>query len=314
MSLHGLDEVKMILFGGKGGVGKTSCATATASELSKKYRTLLISTDPAHSVSDSLEQPIGYSIQQIKGKTNLYAIEIAANEAFESFKQQHQTELRKLFDTSTNLDEEDIGQIMSLSIPGIDEVMAFKTITDLIGENEFEKYVVDTAPTGHTLRLLSSPELLDQWIKVAARMRWKYRYMITSFSGSYQPDSTDTMLLNLKKTVKRIEALLRDEKQCEFIPVCLPESMVIRETARLLADLKKYQVPVKQVIVNQVLEYQGSCEFCQRRKKAQQKYLEQIHDTFGAYCNLVKVPAFAEEIKGIESLDNLGKILFGKQY
>jgi len=314
MALFGLDNgnVKLILFGGKGGVGKTTCAAASAAELSKKYRTLLISTDPAHSVSDSLEQPIGYSIQQVKGKTNFYAIEVAADEAFEIFKQQHQTELRKLFDTSTNLDEEDISQIMSLSIPGIDEVMSFKTIIDLIEKNEFEKYVVDTAPTGHTLRLLSSPKLLDQWIKVAARMRWKYRYMITSFSGSYQPDSTDTMLLNLKKTVKRIEALLRDEKQCEFIPVCIPESMVIRETARLLADLKENQVSVKQMIVNQVLECSGSCDFCHRREKAQQKYLAQIHETFGEHCNLVKVPAFCEEIKGIESLDELGKVLFEK--
>jgi arsenite-transporting ATPase len=312
MALLGLDDVnvRLILFGGKGGVGKTSCAAASAAELSKKYRTLLISTDPAHSVSDSLEQPVGFQVRQIKGKENLYAIEIAADEAFETFKQQHQTELRKLFDTSTNLDKEDINQIMGLSIPGIDEVMSFKTIIDLIEKNEYEKYIVDTAPTGHALRLLSSPKLLDEWIKVAARMRWKYRYMITSFSGSYQPDDTDTMLLNLKRTVKRIEALLRDDKQCEFIPVCIPESMVIRETNRLMADLGKYGISVRQIIVNQILECSGTCDFCLRRKKAQQTYIGQIHEIFGARYNLVNVPAFPEDIKGIESLNELGKILF----
>lgn len=311
MALLGIEHehLKLILFGGKGGVGKTSCAAATAIALAGKYRTLLISTDPAHSVSDSLEQQIGYRLRQVTGCENLFAIEIAAEEAFESFKQQHQAELRKLFDTSTNLDEEDIDRIMSLSIPGIDEIMSFKSIIDFIEEGKFEKYVVDTAPTGHMLRLLSSPKLLDQWIKVSVQMRWKYRYMITSFSGSYQPDSTDTMLLNLKKTVRRIEALLRDDQQCEFIPVCIPESLAVRETSRLLSDLIKYQITVRQMIVNHVSEA-GTCDFCVRQKKAQQKYLDQIRGMHGLTCKLISVPIFPEEIKGIETLGKLGKLLF----
>ena len=311
MPLSGLNNVdlKLILFGGKGGVGKTSCAAATAIELAKKYKTLLISTDPAHSVSDSLEQPIGFRLQQVEGIAGLSSIEIAADEAFSTFKQKHETELKKLFDTSTNLDNEDIDQIMSLSIPGIDEMMSFKTIIDFIEDGEFEKYVVDTAPTGHVLRLLSSPKLLDEWIKVAARMRWKYRYMITSFSGNYKPDDTDNMLLNLKKTVKRIESLLSDKNQCEFISVCIPESMAVRETVRLLADLEKYRITVRQMIVNHVMEI-GTCNFCHQRKTAQQKYLDQINETYGMQYNIVKAPMFPGEIKGIETLDMLRKVLF----
>lgn len=311
MALSGLNRVglKLILFGGKGGVGKTSCATATAIELSRKHRTLLISADPAHSVSDSLEQPIGYRLRKVNGVANLTAIEIAADEAFSTFKQKHETELKKLFDTSTKLDHEDIDQLMSLSIPGIDEVMSFKTIIDFIEEGEFEKYVVDTAPTGHVLRLLASPKLLDEWIKVAAQMRWKYRYLITSFSGNYKPDDTDTMLLNLKKTVKRIEALLSDETSCEFIPVSIPELMAVKETGRLLADLDKYQVTSRQLVVNRVME-SGSCDFCNRRKMAQQKYLDQLYEMYGKQYNITRVPVFPEEVKGIETLNTLRSILF----
>ncbi|MGE4587042.1 MAG: ArsA family ATPase [Mangrovibacterium sp.] len=302
-------NLKLILFGGKGGVGKTSCAAATAIELSKKFRTLLISTDPAHSVSDSLDQEIGYKLQKVTGITNLSAIEIAADEAFEDFKQRHQSEIKRLFDTSSNLDNEDISQLLSLSIPGIDEIMSLKTIMDFIQEGEFDKYVVDTAPTGHALRLLSSPKILDQWIKVAVQMRWKYRYMITSFSGSYQPDATDDMLLELKKTIKRIETLLRDCSQCEFIPVCLPEAMAVKETGRLLSDLKNYGVPVKQMIINHVMEL-GTCSFCVQRRRYQQQYLDQIREIYGTPYKIVHVPLFPEEVRGPESLNALRKILF----
>ena len=204
MALTGLDnnDLKLIIFGGKGGVGKTSCAIATALALSENFKTLLISTDPAHSVSDCLEQQIGFKVVKVNGTVNLSAIEVVADEALSVFIDGHQAELKKLLETSTNLDNQDIDEMLTLSIPGIDEVMSFKTITDFIEKGEFDKYVVDTAPTGHALRLISSPKLLDEWIKVAARMRWKYRYMITSFSGSYHQDEVDAFLFSLKKTVK----------------------------------------------------------------------------------------------------------------
>ena len=267
MALAGLgnNDLKLIVFGGKGGVGKTSCAIATALALSENFKTLLISTDPAHSVSDCLEQHIGFNVVKVNGTKNLSAIEVVADEALSRFKAEHLTELKKLLETSTNLDNDDIDEMLTLSIPGIDEVMSFKTIIDFIEDGEYDKYVVDTAPTGHALRLISSPKLLDEWIKVAARMRWKYRYMVTSFSGSYQQDEVDAFLFNLKKTVKRIENLLSDNTKCEFIPVCIPEAMAILETGRLLEDLDTSGIISKQVIVNNIMVSEG-CNFCKKRK------------------------------------------------
>ncbi|MEI7828694.1 MAG: ArsA family ATPase [Prolixibacteraceae bacterium] len=310
MALTGLDnnDLELIILGGKGGVGKTSCAIATALALSLNYKTLLISTDPAHSLSDSLEQEIGFRIVEIKGTKQLSAIEVIAEEALLKFLSGHQEQLKKLLETSTNLDNEDIEQMLTLSIPGIDEVMSFKTIIDLIEEGNFEKYVVDTAPTGHALRLISSPKMLDDWIKVAAKMRWKYRYMITSFSGSYHMDEVDTLLLNLKKTVKRIENLLRNKSKCEFIPVCIPEAMAIMETTRLLSDLDQTGIIPKQIIVNNVMVSDES-DFCRRRKRGQAPYLQQIGQLF-SHLNRVEVPMFAEEVKGIETLELLKRSLF----
>ncbi len=310
MALTGLEnnDLKLIIFGGKGGVGKTSCAIATALALSENFKTLLISTDPAHSVSDCLEQKIGFRVVKVDGTANLFAIEVVADEALSGFIREHQAELKKLLETSTNLDNDDIEEMMTLSIPGIDEVMSFKTIIDFMEEGQYDKYVVDTAPTGHALRLISSPRLLDEWIKVAARMRWKYRYMITSFSGSYQQDDVDVFLLGLKKTVKRIETILRDNNRCEFIPVCIPEAMAILETGRLLAELGTSGIVSRQIIVNNVMTSQG-CDFCMKRKNAQMPYL---HDISNKFENLsrIEVPVFPEEIKGLDALDKLRMCLF----
>jgi len=224
------------------------------------------------------------------------------------FKAEHMAELKKLLETSTSLDNDDIDELLTLSIPGIDEVMSFKTIIDFIEEGKFDKYVVDTAPTGHALRLISSPKLLDEWIKVAARMRWKYRYMVTSFSGTYQVDEVDALLLSLKKTVKRIETILSDSKKCEFIPVCIPEAMAISETGRLLTELGKSEIFARQIIVNHVM-VEEDCDFCRQRKESQLPYLKEISESFGG-LNMIEVPMFACEIKGIDTLYKLKSFLF----
>jgi arsenite-transporting ATPase len=312
MPLTGLLEIslKLILFGGKGGVGKTTCASSTGMYLAGNNRnTLLISTDPAHSLADSLGKDIGDEVRQIEGVDRLSALEISAEKALSQFKIEYDAELRRLFDTSTYLDKEDIDSILALPIPGIDEVMGFKTIVDLIEEEKFDKYIVDTAPTGHALRLLTFPELLDDWIKVLAKMRWKYRYMVTSFAGKYKPDSADDFLMSMKKTVKRIEGVLRDEKRCEFIVVTIPEDMAIKETERMIKSLTQYKMKVKQLVINNVIPEQVNCRFCQARRKGQDKYIREIRDRFSD-LKITLIPLQAHEVKGIEALKNLGSMLF----
>ena len=301
-------ELKLILFGGKGGVGKTTCAASTALYLAKNFKTLLISTDPAHSVADSLGLKIGDEIKEVEGIKNLSALEISAEKALSKFKIEYDVEIRRIFDTSTYLDKEDIDSILALTIPGIDEVMGFKTIVDLIEEGKFDKYIVDTAPTGHALRLLTLPELLDDWIKVMAKMRWKYRYMVERFAGKYKPDEADDFLLSMKKTVKRIENLLKDQQRCEFIVITIPESMAILETERLINNLSKYGINVRQLVINNVLE-STDCGFCKERKKEQEKYINQIGGKF-SNLEITITPLQPREVKGIDALENFKELLF----
>jgi len=316
MALTGLreDALKLILFGGKGGVGKTTCATSTGFYLAKDFKTLLFSTDPAHSLSDSLGQKIGDEIKQVSlihgVRGQLSALEVSAEKAFSKFKIQYENQIRKILDTSTYLDEQDIDSIFALPIPGMDEVMGFKTIVDLIEEAKFDKYIADTAPTGHALRLLTLPELLDDWIKVMAKMRWKYRYMVERFAGEYKPDEGDDFLLSMKKTVKRIENLLKDQSRCEFIAVTIPEDMAVLETERLLNNLNNYGIKVKQLVINNVIESRN-CGFCRERRKEQEKYINRIRKRF-SNLKMTITPLQPREVKGIDALNSFKELLFQK--
>ncbi|MDD2714907.1 MAG: ArsA family ATPase [Candidatus Wallbacteria bacterium] len=310
MALTGLSEnaLQLILFGGKGGVGKTTCAVSTGLHLAREgNRVLVISTDPAHSLSDSLGQETGDDITEGMGAIGLSVLEINAQKVLMQFKEKYEKQIRKIFDTSTAFDQEDIDAVFALPIPGIDEVMGFKQIIDLIEQAQFEKFIVDTAPTGHALRLLTMPTLLDEWIKVLAKMRWKYRYMVETFSGRYNSDDGDDFLMEMKKTVKNIEKLLRDQNKCEFVAVTIPEEMAISETERLINTLNNYGIKVKQLIVNNYYE-SSDCEFCKQRHKEQQKYIQQIKVQFSD-LKLTIVPLQPHEVRGLECLNHLGEFL-----
>jgi len=300
--------LKLVLLGGKGGVGKTSCACATSLYLAEYFKTLVFSTDPAHSLADSLGQKLGNQPEEIKGVKNLSALEVNAENALWKFKAEYQDQIRKIIETGTYLDSEDIDSVFALPIPGMDEVMGLKTMIDLVDEEEFDKYVVDTAPTGHALRLLSSPKLLDEWIKVMAKMRWKYRYMVERFAGEYTADEGDDFLLSMKKTVKKIEDLLRDPNRCEFIAVTIPEDMAILETERLINNLGRYGIKVRQLVINNVLE-SDSCPFCREKRKEQDKYIDYITGKFKRLETTI-VPSCPHEIKGLKTLVDFKKHLF----
>ncbi len=311
MGLTGLSDapLRLILFGGKGGVGKTTCAVSAGLYLSETFHTLIISIDPAHSLSDSLGQRVGDGVQDIKGATNLSAIELSATKAFSAFKARYEKQITKIIDTSTYLDSEDIESVLALPIPGLDEVMGLKTITDIIEEGRFEKVIVDTAPTGHALRLLTLPGMLDEWIKVMAKMRWKYRYVATTLGGAYKPDEGDAFLVEMKKTVARIRSLLKDGKKCEFIGVTIPEDMAVREAERMIADLNKYGITMKQLVVNNVVPLNDHCEFCKEKRKGEEHYINYLREQMGT-TRITLVPLRPREIKGIEALNNFKELLF----
>ncbi len=209
-----VDEgLRFLMFGGKGGVGKTTASAATALHWAHSRRggVLVISTDPAHSLSDSFEQPIGDQITPIQGEVNLFALAIDPGKRLEKFRERYGSVIETIVERGTYFDQEDIQQFLALSLPGLDELMAVIEIAELVREEQYALVILDTAPTGHTLRLLALPELMAQWLHVLDLMLEKHRYMRSVF-GRPRRDETDDFLERMKSDTKRLRALLQDTR------------------------------------------------------------------------------------------------------
>ena len=301
-------NLQFILFGGKGGVGKTTMAAASAIRFAQDKKTLIFTTDPAPSLADSFGQSLSNEPRIIKGVKNLYAMEIDSKQVLKEFKEEYGEDILDILHKGTYLAEEEVEEIFSLDIPGLDEIMGLKKIIDFMESEEYELYIVDTAPTGHTLRLLALPELLDNWIKFLAKTRWHYHYMIKRISGRERTEKADQFLLEMKKTVKRVRNLLQDIQRTEFIVVTIPEAMGVRETEDLINDLQKFNIPSGHIIINNIFP-ENNCQFCKTRRKEQERYIKEIKTLFPNF-NIGEVPLQTEEIRGIKKLGQLTKLLF----
>jgi len=289
-------EKRLILFGGKGGVGKTTCAAATSlhlAGLSPKASFLLVSTDPAHSLADALAGTTPPS--------NLTLLELDAQRSMERFKREHDEELRQIALKGTFLDEEDVASLLELSLPGLDELMAFLDIARWVETGKYATIIVDTAPTGHTLSLLAMPSLIDRWLQALDTLLAKHRYMRQVFSGRYNLDDLDRFLLDLSRLIKRMSALLQDPQSCRFVPVMLAEELSLNETLDLVAELEQQKVPLHEIVVNKLLS-PGSCPACCRERDQQLGVLEKITETF-SLNTLIGIPRYAEEVRGGASLE-----------
>jgi len=286
-------QLSLIFFGGKGGVGKTTCAAAAALHYARRSPQgsfLLVSTDPAHSLADSLGD--------FRPPANLKILEFNAQDSLATFKARHHGKFAEIAARGTFLDEKDIRQILDLSLPGLDELMALLEIAGWAETRAYGLIVVDTAPTGHTLRLLTTPELIRGWLKALDALLAKHRFMRQRFRGSYQRDELDEFILNLAASVQHMEGLLRNPRACRFVPVMLAEDLVISETLQLLGQLQRLHIPVTDVVVNRLYP-ENSCPLCAAGRQRQRQLLNEFfsRSSFGKYT-CWGVPLCPEEMRG----------------
>jgi len=306
-------NLQFILFGGKGGVGKTTMAAASAIQFAKSFpkkKILVFTTDPAPSLADSFAQNLANEPVKIEGFQNLWAMEINAQKELEKFKKKYGEDILDILQQGTYLSDEETEEIFSLDIPGLDEVMGLKKITDFMDSSDYDLYVLDTAPTGHTLRLLTLPELLNDWIKFLANLRWKYHYMIDRLSRgkAKKTEQADEFLLEMKKTVKKVQNLLRDSNKTSFVVVTIPEAMGVEETKDLIQELKKSKTPVQHIIINNIVPEDKS-PFLQARRKVQSRYIKETEESFPDFT-ITEVYLESDEIRGKDKLTLLGEKLF----
>jgi arsenite/tail-anchored protein-transporting ATPase len=305
---------QFVFFGGKGGVGKTTLAVASALYLAEKNpskKILLVSTDPAHSIGDSLGQHIGDRTVLVQGVGNLFARETDAQRLLKEFKLKNGPVLATIADRGTYFDKEDIRSFFELSLPGMDEFMAVLELMELVRTRQYDVIVMDTAPTGHTIRLLELPGLLQQWVGVLDLMMKKHRFMTKTFSRSrYRPDECDRWLETMAGDAKRVERLLQNATATEFVAVTIPEEMAVAESERLVASLKKFRIPIRNLIVNHVVEQNSLCPFCQERRDEQAASMEKIECVF-ANLHILNIPQLPCEVRGLESLGQFARLFDG---
>jgi len=290
-------NIQLLLFGGKGGVGKTTASAATALELALRHperSLLLVSTDPAHSLQDSFSGA--------KPPSNLRVLELDAQAYLYAFQEKNRQRLREIAFRGTFLDEEDINRFMALSLPGMDELMAFLEISRWVKEGAYDGIIMDTAPTGHTLRLMEMPDLIRKWLEALDALLAKHRYMKKLFRGSYERDDLDYFIEGLAASVKQMEKLLKDHQQCRFVPVMLAEALSIEETLDLIRELQRLRIGVVDVVINRLYP-ESPCLTCRHIHARQLQELARIfHEPVFSHLRLWGVPIYPEEIRGMESL------------
>jgi len=295
-------NMRLLLFGGKGGVGKTTASAATALELALRHpekSLLLISTDPAHSLQDSFSGA--------EPPPNLKVLELDAQAYLHDFQEKNRQRLREIASRGTFLDEEDINRFMELSLPGMDELMAFLEISRWVKEGAYDGIIMDTAPTGHTLRLMEMPDMIRKWLEALDALLAKHRYMKKLFRGSYERDDLDHFIEGLAASVKQMEKLLKDHQQCRFVPVMQAEALSIEETLDLIRELQRLRIGVVDVVINRLYP-ESPCLTCRHVRARQLQELARIfHEPVFSHLRLWGVPMYPEEIRGMESLRSFWK-------
>ncbi|MDI6892502.1 MAG: ArsA family ATPase [Actinomycetota bacterium] len=322
------ESLRLVIFGGKGGAGKTTSSTATAMYLAQLHpdkRILVVSSDPAHSLGDSFDCPIDSSVTPVEGVDNLWAIEMDSVILLQKFKKKYKFALENLCNMAYYTDQIDIRDFLGFKLPGMEEMMILLEIVNLLKFGifrpcEYDLVIWDTAPTGHTLRLLALPNKVLKWIELFNSSFCRYKGVSVGVAalgfnipGRKAPKGNVHKFLDtLSKNLQKITTVLRNSQECEFISVTIPEALSILETERLLLALKQEGIPVRNIIVNRVQD-EKQCVFCSTRRERQKNHLTEIDEKFASY-NLVRVPMFPYEVRRKEALLKYAKILIGDEY
>lgn len=303
-----LFDKKYVFFGGKGGTGKTTCAAAfslKASEMKKKV--LLVSTDPAHSLSDIYDTSIGPKGAQLSD--NLFAIEIdpevEAKKYIEGIK-------RQLSGVVSNVVIEALQKQIDAAYmsPGSEEAAIFDKFLEIMesSEGKFDVVVFDTAPTGHTLRLLSLPKLLGLWINSLIEKRKDAVKLLEKASGVKNDDPVLRILQNRKNMFEKAWNILSDFRQTAFVFVLTPERLPIFETERAMQYLEHSGIKVAGVVVNGVIPQTAEGAFMNKRREVQNRYIREIHGKFKEKV-LAEIDLLDEDIWGMDNLRRIAEML-----
>jgi len=284
---------RTVFFAGKGGVGKTVASCITAVWLARQgTRTLLLTTDPAAHLGDVLDSPVGDTIAPVAGQANLWAVKIDPKAAAETYKE------RILEDARSRGRPESAIEVMEeeLNSPCTEEMAAFDKFIEYASQDEWQAVIFDTAPTGHTLRLLELP------------VDWSKQIDVKIFASVDATAADDVAKQRFGKVIE----MMRDPEQSTFAFVMYPEATPILEAWRAARELGTVGIHPGLVVANMVIpEGQANTDFTHARRSMQEKYLVEIVERF--HLPVVQIPLLPQEIKGLEMLAELGETIYGTE-
>jgi arsenite-transporting ATPase len=306
--------MRVILMTGKGGVGKTSVAAATGLRCAELgYKTLVLSTDPAHSLADSFDMELGHEPRIVR--PNLWGAELDALMELEGNWGAVKRYITQVLQ-ARGLEGVEAEELAIL--PGMDEIFSLVRMKRHYDENEFDVLIIDSAPTGTALRLLSLPEVAGWYMrrfykplqKVSAALRPLIEPIFKPLAGFSLPDNeVMDAPYEFYQQIEALEKVLTDNTQTSVRLVTNPEKMVIKESLRAHAYLSLYNVATDMVVANRILPDEVSDPFFQKWKANQQQYRQEIHDNFSP-LPIKEVPLYSEEMCGLAALERLKETLY----
>ncbi|WP_306054356.1 ArsA family ATPase [Natronococcus wangiae] len=320
-----------IFYGGKGGVGKTTCAAATGLRLAAQGReTLVVSTDPAHSLADSFgtalgPEPTAIDVEEttatsVPSSGGLWAAEIDPETRKERYERLARALAGDLRSAGIRLEDAEVERLFASGAPaGSDEIAALDLLVEHVDSGGWDVVVFDTAPTGHTLRLFDTPEVMGLALETARSLRGQVRRignaarsaMLGPMSMMTGNRNDEDDLAAFQARLERARDLLVDPERTEFRVVSLPEGMAIAESERLVDRLREADVSVQRLVVNQVFENPNDdCSRCRSRRERHEKRVAEIRDTFPD-LEVVTLPELEGEVQGLEAVATVAERLSG---
>ena len=319
---------RLLLFGGKGGVGKTTTSCATAVWLADAgLRVLLVSSDPAHSTSDSLNVQLGTEPTEVEGVPGLFGLEMDPEAKLSNL-------LPKVGEAMNNMGQSGLGglgglgmmldpsakdeldemksdiQTADMILPGLDEALAFDDLLKHMENPTWDVVVFDTAPTGHTLRFLSLPELIEAWSGRLLRLMRVSGGLRSMLFGRKESDAMKEELERFRRRVLHVRRVLSDPATSSFTLVTIPERMGVNETLRAHASLVEYNLPIGGCLVNRITP-EFDHPFLAQRREQEQGRIEELEEALNG-VNVGRLELADTEIVGVEALRGVGQRLYGE--
>jgi arsenite-transporting ATPase len=308
--------LKYLFFGGKGGVGKTVIAAATALwHAQQGRRTMLASTNPVHSLTSLLGQDVLGKHTPVEGVPNLWAYEIETKDTIERSKTEIREKIKwflKYADITTKA--EDFVESATMN-PAFEESAMFENMIDLMFKNEYDVYVFDTAPTANARRLLGMSKVYSLWVNKMLKSREEAKTLreMLSFTKKKEADPLMDYLLSFRDRMEHGRILLTDPEKTSFFFITLPEALPIAVIIRFIQWFHDFGIPVGGVIVNMLIDESsvgaGAPEFVKNRVAMQQEYMKTVWQKFDGSVRAI-APLFETEIRGLPMLRRLSDALF----